>query len=169
MFWVGQGPLRGPCRKMHIVPPYTNADKLKIIAGCRPRSLRLHPLRGARGALHSGEFVEHLGPCILATLWRTWGLRSQPVRGTRWGLLGPLPPANWRLPLHKLRGPQRLAASLVTPALAIPEAERTNTNAAGEDRTPDLRIMRPTRCQLRYCRSCFRVLSRNTDAKLSRT
>ena len=25
-------------------------------------------------------------------------------------------------------------------------------NAAGEDRTPDLRIMRPTRCQLRYCR-----------------
>ena len=25
--------------------------------------------------------------------------------------------------------------------------------AAGEDRTPDLRIMRPTRCQLRYCRS----------------
>ena len=26
-------------------------------------------------------------------------------------------------------------------------------NAAGEDRTPDLRIMRPTRCQLRYCRS----------------
>ena len=24
--------------------------------------------------------------------------------------------------------------------------------AAGEDRTPDLRIMRPTRCQLRYCR-----------------
>ena len=26
-------------------------------------------------------------------------------------------------------------------------------NAAGEDRTHDLRIMRPTRCQLRYCRS----------------
>ena len=25
-------------------------------------------------------------------------------------------------------------------------------NAAGEDRTPDLRIMKPTRCQLRYCR-----------------
>ena len=25
-------------------------------------------------------------------------------------------------------------------------------NAAGEDRIPDLRIMRPTRCQLRYCR-----------------
>ena len=28
-------------------------------------------------------------------------------------------------------------------------------NAAGEDRTPDLRIMRPTRCQLRYCRMCL--------------
>ena len=28
-------------------------------------------------------------------------------------------------------------------------------NAAGEDRTPDLRIMRPTRCQLRYCRMCW--------------
>ena len=27
--------------------------------------------------------------------------------------------------------------------------------AAGEDRIPDLRIMRPTRCQLRYCRMCF--------------
>ena len=27
-------------------------------------------------------------------------------------------------------------------------------HAAGEDRTPDLRIMRPTRCQLRYCRLC---------------
>ena len=27
-----------------------------------------------------------------------------------------------------------------------------NANAAGEERTPDLRIMRPTRCQLRYCR-----------------
>ena len=27
-----------------------------------------------------------------------------------------------------------------------------STCAAGEDRTPDLRIMRPTRCQLRYCR-----------------
>ena len=25
-------------------------------------------------------------------------------------------------------------------------------NAAGEDRTPDLRIMRPTRCELRHCR-----------------
>ena len=36
--------------------------------------------------------------------------------------------------------------------------------AAGEDRTPDLRIMRPTRCQLRYCRGrfgdCLRALSR---------
>ena len=29
-----------------------------------------------------------------------------------------------------------------------------NDDAAGEDRTPDLRIMRPTRCQLRYCRGC---------------
>ena len=28
-------------------------------------------------------------------------------------------------------------------------------NAAGEDRTPDLRIMRPTRCKLRYCRMCL--------------
>ena len=28
-------------------------------------------------------------------------------------------------------------------------------NAAGEDRTPDLRIMRPTRCQLRYRRMCL--------------
>ena len=30
--------------------------------------------------------------------------------------------------------------------------KRRRENAAGEDRTPDLRIMRPTRCQLRYCR-----------------
>ena len=29
---------------------------------------------------------------------------------------------------------------------------RWSKNAAGEDRTHDLRIMRPTRCQLRYCR-----------------
>ena len=35
------------------------------------------------------------------------------------------------------------------PALRIPIAK----HAAGEDRTPDLRIMRPTRYQLRYCRS----------------
>ena len=28
-------------------------------------------------------------------------------------------------------------------------------NAAGEDRTHDLRIMRPTRCQLRYCRLVY--------------
>ena len=29
--------------------------------------------------------------------------------------------------------------------------------AAGEDRTPDLRIMRPTRCQLHYCRLLLMV------------
>jgi hypothetical protein len=31
-------------------------------------------------------------------------------------------------------------------------------NAAGEDRAHDLRIMRPTRCQLRYCRSCLHLI-----------
>ena len=37
----------------------------------------------------------------------------------------------------------------------IPEAlvPAIRNNVAGEDRTHDLRIMRPTRCQLRYCHS----------------
>ena len=30
-------------------------------------------------------------------------------------------------------------------------------DAAGEDRTHDLRIMRPTRCQLRYCRASIKI------------
>ena len=38
-------------------------------------------------------------------------------------------------------------------AIGLTQGLRRN-NAAGEDRTPDLRIMRPTRCQLRYCHSC---------------
>ena len=41
----------------------------------------------------------------------------------------------------------------IAPVVGIAIAIR---NAAGEDRTPDLRIMRPTRCQLRYCRSARR-------------
>ena len=36
---------------------------------------------------------------------------------------------------------------------AVTHAVLAKQDAAGEDRTPDLRIMRPTRCQLRYCRS----------------
>ena len=34
-----------------------------------------------------------------------------------------------------------------------PPTQGDYNTAAGEDRTPDLRIMRPTRYQLRYCRS----------------
>ena len=36
-------------------------------------------------------------------------------------------------------------------AVGLAQGLRRNS-AAGEDRTPDLRIMRPTRCQLGYCR-----------------
>ena len=38
-------------------------------------------------------------------------------------------------------------------------------NAAGEDRTHDLRIMRPTRCQLRYCRHVFLELRARQPTK----
>ena len=38
-----------------------------------------------------------------------------------------------------------------------PEARRSAGRAAGEDRAHDLRIMRPTRYQLRYCRICTRL------------
>ena len=35
--------------------------------------------------------------------------------------------------------------------------------AAGEDRAHDLRIMRPTRCQLRYCRPCWSASDQAID------
>ena len=39
-------------------------------------------------------------------------------------------------------------------SICLPILEHVTLIAAGEDRTHDLRIMRPTRCQLRYCRPC---------------
>ena len=43
-----------------------------------------------------------------------------------------------------------LLSQSASPAIRIP-----TKHAASEDRTHDLRIMRPTRCQLRYRRSCM--------------
>ena len=51
-------------------------------------------------------------------------------------------------------------------ASEVPEPRfQHKQTAAGEDRTPDLRIMRPTRCQLRYCRLASEVASASASFK----
>ena len=58
---------------------------------------------------------------------------------------------SWSLGTWQRDAGQR--ARLTAASCLCSEKARKRVSAAGEDRAHDLRIMRPTRCQLRYCRS----------------
>ena len=64
------------------VPP---AEPAPAPASWSTWGLAFRPIRGPRGALHSRQFVEHVGPCIPASSWSTWGLPSWPPSGARGG------------------------------------------------------------------------------------
>ena len=82
-------------------------------------------------------------------LWSSQG--GAPVSGSE-----PWPPATEDLasaPRAHLTSERPAARAQLEFGRASSLAAAVRT-AAGEDRTHDLRIMRPTRYQLRYCRSC---------------